>query len=82
MSPDPDRSTVSDETLVRWARARREDGYRGLSRRYQRSVVAFNNRMVRDRDLAEDLTQETFVKAIEALETYRPECEFQWPPSR
>ena len=33
-------------------------------------------RMVRDRELAEDLAQETFVKALNAIDTYRPEYKF------
>ena len=32
--------------------------------------------MVRDRELAEDLAQETFVKVLNAVESYRPEFEF------
>ena len=32
--------------------------------------------MVRDRELAEDLAQETFVKALNALDSYRPEYKF------
>src|SRR5258708_7624157 len=32
--------------------------------------------MVRDRELAEDLSQETFVKALNAIESYRPEFKF------
>ncbi len=32
--------------------------------------------MVRDRELAEDLSQETFVKALNAIESYRPEYKF------
>src|SRR5688500_19953902 len=32
--------------------------------------------MVRDRELAEDLAQETFVKALNALDSYRPEFKF------
>src|SRR5262245_65971825 len=32
--------------------------------------------MVRDRELAEDLAQETFVKALNAIESYRPEFKF------
>jgi RNA polymerase sigma-70 factor (ECF subfamily) len=32
--------------------------------------------MVRDRALAEDLAQETFVKALNALDSYRPEFKF------
>ena len=32
--------------------------------------------MVRDRELSEDLSQETFVKALNALDSYRPEFKF------
>src|SRR4026207_1333224 len=32
--------------------------------------------MVRDRELAEDLAQETFVKALNAIDSYRPEFKF------
>ena len=32
--------------------------------------------MVRDRELAEDLSQETFIKVLNAIETYRPEFKF------
>jgi RNA polymerase sigma-70 factor (ECF subfamily) len=32
--------------------------------------------MVRDRELAEDLSQETFIKALNAIESYRPEFKF------
>ncbi len=32
--------------------------------------------MVRDRELAEDLAQETFVKVLNALDTYRPDFKF------
>ena len=32
--------------------------------------------MVRDRELAEDLAQETFIKALNAIESYRPEFKF------
>ena len=32
--------------------------------------------MVRDRELAEDLTQETFIKVLKAIDSYRPEYKF------
>jgi RNA polymerase sigma-70 factor (ECF subfamily) len=32
--------------------------------------------MVRDRALAEDLSQETFIKALNAIDSYRPEYKF------
>jgi RNA polymerase sigma-70 factor (ECF subfamily) len=58
------------------ARAGREAAYRELIRRYERPIFALLFRMVRDRELAEDLSQETFVKALNAIESYRPEFKF------
>ena len=58
------------------ARSGREAAYRELVRRYERPVFALLYRMVRDRELAEDLAQETFVKALNAIDSYRPEFKF------
>lgn len=58
------------------AREGREAAYRELIRRYERPVFSLILRMVRDRQLAEDLAQETFIKALNAIGTYRPEFKF------
>ena len=58
------------------ARAGKEAAYRELLRRYERPVFTLIYRMVRDRALAEDLSQDTFVKVLGALESYRPEYKF------
>jgi RNA polymerase sigma-70 factor (ECF subfamily) len=76
MSPPPHLSAASDQDLVAWARRGREEGYRELVRRYQRPVFKLIYRMVREHELAEDLVQETFVKAFSALKSYRPEFKF------
>lgn len=68
--------TLSDQEIVRHAASGREAAYRELIRRYQRPVFSLIYRMVRDRELAEDLTQETFIKVINAIESYRPEYKF------
>ncbi len=39
-------------------------------------VYVFLHRMVRDPDLADDLTQDVFVKAFRQLESHRPEHSF------
>lgn len=41
--------------------------------RYQRPVFTLILRMVRDRETAEDLAQETFLKAYRRLDTYDPQ---------
>jgi RNA polymerase sigma-70 factor, ECF subfamily len=67
---------LTDQEVVLLARGGREAAYRELVRRYERPVFALLYRMVRDRELAEDLAQETFVKALNAIESYRPEFKF------
>jgi RNA polymerase sigma-70 factor (ECF subfamily) len=69
-------TALSDQEVVAHAREGREPAYRELIRRYERPVFSLIFRMVRDRELAEDLTQETFVKALNAVESYRPEFKF------
>ena len=69
-------SAATDQEVVELARKGEEMAYRELLRRYQRPVFSLIYRMVRDRELAEDLAQETFVKVLNALDRYRPEYKF------
>jgi RNA polymerase sigma-70 factor (ECF subfamily) len=69
-------SATSDHDLVALAREGREDAYGELLRRHHRPVHALIHRLVRDHDLADDLTQETFVKAFGALAAQRPDKRF------
>jgi RNA polymerase sigma-70 factor (ECF subfamily) len=66
----------TDQEIVALARAGSEAAYRELIRRYQRPIFSLLYRMVRDRELAEDLAQETFIKALNAIGSYRPEYKF------
>jgi len=45
-------------------------------RRYERPVFSLLYRMLRDRALAEDLAQETFIKVLNGIRSYRPEFKF------
>ncbi len=76
MAIGKDLHAVSDQEVVALARQGREAAYRELVRRYERPVFSLIFRMVRDRALAEDLAQDTFVKVLNALESYRPEYKF------
>jgi len=76
MPDGPDWPRLTDQEVVLLARSGREAAYRELVRRYERPVFALLYRMVRDRELAEDLAQETFVKALNAIDSYRPEFKF------
>ncbi len=67
---------LTDQEVVLRARSGQETAYRELIRRYERPIFALLFRMVRDRELAEDLSQETFVKALNAIDSYRPEFKF------
>ena len=69
-------ASLSDQEVVALARAGKEAAYRELLRRYERPVFSLIYRMVRDRAAAEDLAQETFIKVLNALDSYRPEFKF------
>ena len=71
-----DWQLLADQEVVLRARNGSERAYRELVRRYERPLFSLIYRMVRDRELAEDLSQETFVKALNALDSYRPEFKF------
>jgi len=62
----PDR----DQRWVEQALEGSQEAYRRLLELYQRPVFSIVVRMVRDSGLAEDLTQETFVKAFRGLGTF------------
>ena len=61
-----------EEQWVRSALAGSEDAFARIVRRYQRPVFSVIVRMVRDHGLAEDLTQETFIKAFKSMATFDP----------
>lgn len=74
--PSVELVTASDQDVVLEARDGRQAAYRELVRRYERPIFSLIYRMVRNREQAEDLSQETFVKALNAIESYRPEYKF------
>lgn len=71
-----DLQSLTDQEVVALAREGRESAYRELVRRYERPVFSLIYRMVRDRALAEDLAQDSFIKVLNALDSYRPEYKF------
>ncbi len=71
-----DLASLTDQEIVVLAREGREAAYRELIRRYERPIFSLVLRMVRNRQLAEDLAQETFIKALNAIASYRPEFKF------
>jgi RNA polymerase sigma-70 factor (ECF subfamily) len=68
--------TLPDADVVRLAQQGREPAFRELVRRYERPVFSLVYRMVRDRESAEDLAQDTFVKVLNHIDRYSPEFKF------
>jgi RNA polymerase sigma-70 factor (ECF subfamily) len=50
--------------------------FRELLSRYERPIFSLIYRMVRDRTLAEDLAQEAFIRAFNAIHSYQPRFKF------
>ena len=68
-----DLTNLPDADVAALARQGREEAFRELIRRYERPVFSLIFRMVRDRETAEDLAQETFIKVLNHIDRYRPE---------
>jgi RNA polymerase sigma-70 factor, ECF subfamily len=68
--------TLPDADVVRLAQQGRELAFRELVRRYERPVFSLVFRMVRDRETAEDLAQDSFVKVLNHIDKYSPEFKF------
>ena len=66
----------ADEELVELALAGDRDAFGLLVSRYQRRITAFLTRFVSDFEVARELTQETFLRAWNALERFDPRYKF------
>jgi RNA polymerase sigma-70 factor, ECF subfamily len=71
-----DYAALTDQQVVQLARDGSERAYRELIGRYQRPVFSLIYRLVRDREKAEDLAQDTFIKVLNAIDRYNPEFKF------
>ncbi len=58
------------------ARSGDERAYRTLLQKYERAVFSICLRMVRNRDEASDLSQESFIKVFHSLDRYNPQYAF------
>jgi RNA polymerase sigma-70 factor, ECF subfamily len=67
---------VTDAELVERTLAGSDDGFADLVARHQRSVYNLLARMLRNPALAEELAQETFLKAYTHLRSFNPEYKF------
>ena len=71
-----ERAVPDDRTLALEAARGRETAFRELLNRYERPVFSLIYRMVRDRSLAEDLAQDAFIRAFNAIGSYNPGYKF------
>jgi RNA polymerase sigma-70 factor (ECF subfamily) len=71
-----DYKSLTDQEVVARAQEGREVAFRELIGRYERPVFSLIYRLVRDRERAEDLAQETFIKVLNALDRYDPTYKF------
>ena len=71
-----DLPNLPDADVAALARQGRESAYRELVRRYERPVFSLIYRMVHDRETAEDLAQDTFIKVLNHIDRYLPEFKF------
>lgn len=71
-----DYAELTDQDVIEQAREGRDSAFRELIRRYERPVFSVIYRMVRDRELSEDLAQDTFIKVLNALDSYNPSYKF------
>lgn len=65
-----------DDRLIQGALLGDQKSFTGLVDRYQGAVFHVVFRIVRDREIASDLVQETFMKAFSSLKSYRSEYRF------
>ena len=67
-----DPEIVAEARLVSDALGGSQPAFEQIVRRYQRPVISLIVRMIGDRAQAEDLAQETFVKAFRNLKSFDP----------
>ena len=69
-------SDLSDDALIRQAKAGELAAFETLVARYERQVYTLALRVVRQEQDAEDVTQQTFISAMEHLAGFRQESSF------
>ena len=70
------RDDTDEAQIIRRCLTGEERAHRELIARYERPVFSVALRMLRQREDAEDVTQETFVRMFRALERYDPSRPF------
>ena len=74
--PDQIQSEIPDDALVQRAKAGDLDAFEMLTSRHERRIYSLAMRMLRHEHDAEDVTQQTFLSALENLSGFRGESSF------
>ena len=74
--PGPITSETPDLELVRRAQAGQLDAFEALTTRHEQRVYSLAKRLLRHEQDAEDVTQQTFLSALEHLNGFRGEASF------
>jgi RNA polymerase sigma-70 factor (ECF subfamily) len=74
--PNQINSETSDHELVQRTKAGELDAFEALTTRYEQRVYSLALRMLRQEQDAEDVTQQTFLSALENLKGFRGEASF------
>ena len=69
-------SDVADDGLVQRARAGELDAFEALVSRYEQRIFSLARRILRQEQDAEDVTQQTFLSALEHLNSFRGDSTF------
>jgi RNA polymerase sigma-70 factor (ECF subfamily) len=75
-APQVRTQAPSDEDLVRLARTRDEAAVRAITARYNRRLFRIARSILRDDAEAEDVVQETYVRAFTGLDMFRGDAAF------
>ncbi|HTQ52624.1 MAG TPA: sigma-70 family RNA polymerase sigma factor [Candidatus Acidoferrales bacterium] len=73
---NPPTSEIGDRELVSRAQTGELDAFETLTTRYEQRVYSLAQRMLRQEQDAEDVTQQTFLSALENLNGFRGEASF------
>lgn len=69
-------STEEDRELVKRSLRGEREAFEMLIQRYQQPLLNYIGRMVRNRELSLEFTQEVFIKTYSSLHSYQPQYKF------
>ncbi len=76
MARDGLAEPLSDEDLMARAQAGDSSAFGELYARYREPISRYVNRILRDREIGDDVTQETFCRAFSARDSFDPQARF------